>query len=322
MAGASTVSRVHRDRILTNIALKFKNAGYIGDMIFPVVPSKNESNLYRVWNKGDAFLDEAKKRADGTLGAQTDMRFTTASFVTKEWYLSMSLGRRMLANQDPDLNMRATAAESLADKIMLKRDVNVAAELAAWAAPEDVAGLWAPDDATNTFIADIEAAKITIFNRTGRFPNKMVLDYATYATLKFNDALRANFAPAVPSVSASQFKVTPQMIADLFDLDEVLIGNTITNSAGRAKGTDVLTPVNVWDLSANKAKGSCWIGFVAKSPSKLVPSAGYRFVTETMSAGAYYDDALQATVVRAWEIYGTETVSADLGYLFRDTILT
>ena len=322
MAGISTVSRVHTDRVLTNVALKFMNAAYIANKIFPVVMSKNESNLYRRWNKGDAFLDEAKKRADGTLGAQTDMRFDTASFVTKEWYLSMSLGRRMLSNQDPDLNMRTTATESLADKIKLKRDVNVAASLAAWTAPEDVAGLWAPDDATNTFVADIEAAKETIFNRTGRFPNKMVLDYTTYAILKFNLALQDFFRPAIPNVSTSQFKITPEMIANLFDLDEVLVGTTITNSAGRAKGTDVLTPVKVWDLSANKAKGSCWLGYVTPTPSKLIPSAGYRFVTEDMSAGRYYDDALQATVLRAWEIYGVETASTDLGYLFRDTHTT
>ncbi len=322
MAGMSTVGNVHTDRVLTNIAMKYKNANYIADKIFPAVNAVNESNLYRVENRGDAIRDEALNRADGTLGAQTDMRFGTESYVTEEWYLSMSLGDRMLANQDPDLNLRATAIETLADKIMLKRDVNVAAILAAWTSPEDVAGLWAPVDSTNTFVSDIETIKATIFNRTGFLPNKMVLDFATYQALKFNPALTAHFKPAIPSMEGSQFKITPTMIAELFDLDEVLIGTTITNSASRAKGTDSLTAGKVWDLSVNKAKGSCWIGYVTKSPSKIIPSAGYRFVNQMMTAGRYYDPALKATVVDAWENYATKMTSVNLGHLFRDTITT
>lgn len=47
---------VHKDQILTNISVQYRNADYVGTELMPIVPVKKKSDIYYVYDsKADRF---------------------------------------------------------------------------------------------------------------------------------------------------------------------------------------------------------------------------------------------------------------------------
>jgi hypothetical protein len=184
---------------------------------------------------------------------------------------------------------------------------------------EDAEGLWSPAGATNTFLADITKAKKAIRANTGKRPNVLVLDEATYLALKENEAL-------LDKIKHTQRGVfTSELMAALLELEEVLIGTAIKNIAKETKAGGEFTARNIWEV--NNGKG---MGFLCYRPKKL----GLKVATAGIQVRLAYEDG-QPRRVTTWrepaehqDVYevAEETdivlVHAALGYLFKDTYAT
>jgi len=119
--------------------------------------------------------------------------------------------------------------------------------------------------------------------------------------------------------------VSAPLIAALFDLEEVLVGEAIYSTAKETKAATEFTAVNVWEINAGK--GGAFLFYRPSKPGLKTPSAGYQ-------ARAAYEDG-QPRRVTTWreaaehqDVYevAEEThilqTGADLAYLWKDTILT
>ena len=97
-----TPSDVHVSVPLTNISIAFRNNQnqYIADKVFPIIPVQKQSNLYRIYEKSAWFRDDARKRADTTVAAETDFTMSTAPYYCDVWALRQFIGDQTLANHD------------------------------------------------------------------------------------------------------------------------------------------------------------------------------------------------------------------------------
>jgi hypothetical protein len=312
---------------LANVSIAYRNRGYIADRVFPIIDNVAPTAKIARYLKGAWFRDEAGIRAPGTRAGRGGFPTDYLDISVKEYAFAKEVtdeDRAAVGVQGgPPLSPDQDAIEFAADKIDLKKERRVASLILAgtWSgvAGEDAAGLWAPNDANNTFITDVETRIETIRSNTGVRPNRLMISANTLSAIKQLDAVLDRIRYVERGI------VSAPLIAALFDLEEVLIGDAIYSSANeKADGSD-FTAVNVWEKTATK--GSAFLFYTPPRPGLKTPSAGYQARTAYTSGGVrrtttWREEAEHQDVYEVAEQTDILQTGSDLGFLWYDTILT
>lgn len=314
---------------LAEVSVAYRNLSYIADRVFRIIDKVSPKAKIARYLKGAWFRDEAGIRGPGSRANRGGYPVDYLDIATKEFAFAKEVTdedrRAVKVAGGPPLKPDQDAIEFAADKIDLKKERRIASLVftTAWsgqaAGGEDAAGLWAPNDATNTFIADVSTRIETVRANTGLRPNALLIDSGTYEKLKQLDELLNRIRYTQRGI------LTKEMLAALFDLEEVLVGEAIYSTAKESKAGIDFTAANVWELTATK--GSAFLFYRPQAPGLKIPAAGYQ-------ARAAYDDG-QPRRTTTWreaaehqDVYevAEETdivaVGADLGFMWKDTILT
>ena len=330
-----TMSMVHQDAALSNISIAFRNQMFIADRVFQNVPVNKKSDIYYTFPKGAWFRDEAGVRGPGGEARETGYNLGTATYSCIERAAKHGIPIEIINNADVALNPWATGVRFATNKVLLSKEVAVSALVctaANWTSSLDVNALWAPPGSTNTFIATMLAAKEAIRKLIGVYPNVLILEAKTFTKLKqvetVLDRIKYSGTQGAPA------DVTLQTIAQLFELEEVLLGGAIYSSAAENKAATDFTAVDLWETNATK--GAAFLFYRPPTPAIEEPAAGYCFnwkgsagqQSPIAQADAYrevrywWEDAKKRWVVEASECFDAKAVGADAGYLFYDTIVT
>lgn len=313
---------------LSNVSIQYRNRSYIGDRVYPIIDNVSPEAKIARYLKGAWFRDEAQIRAPGTRAARGGYPVDYLDVSAKEYAFAAEVTDEdrvaVQVQGGPPLQPDIDAIEFAANKIDLKKEIRIASQIKAgtWSgvAGEDAAGLWAPNDATNTFIADVTARIGTIQGNTGLRPNKMVLSFNTLEAVKKLDDVLDRIKYTERGI------VTAALLAAIFELDEVLIGDAIYSTAKEAKGGADFSGQYIWEKNATK--GSAFLYHAPSSPGLKKPSAGYQ-------ARVWYGNGVGARRTTTWreaaehqDVYEsaekTDIVQtgADLGFFWYDTIVT
>ena len=276
-------SDVHVSAALTNVSVAFfqDEGNFIADKVFPMVPVVHQTDQYFVWNIGDFYRDDAQLRADGVESAGTGMNLKTQSYSAGVWALHKDIGPQVRANADPAIDIDVTTTRMLMQKLLIKRDrifVTNFLTTSLWTGGVgggDVTGSssgtpgtattpkWS-DDANGDPFTDIAAAQTNILQNTGYMPNKLVMAWTVYQALRKHplviDRIKYTSQPDAKDI-------TPQMLAAMFDVDEVIVSKAVYNTA--AEGVAA---------SQSFVLGShALLCYAAPAPGLNEPTAGYTF---------------------------------------------
>lgn len=319
------LSDVHVDAILTNISVAYlqKQENFIADKVFPVIPVDKKSDKYFVYSKNDWFRDEAQRRADATESAGSGYNLTTGTYNADVWAFHKDVGDQTLANSDAPLNPLREAAEFVAHRLLLRKELQFVSDFfttGVWA--DDVTGVSTSPSSGQTYqwsdytnsdpINDIEAAKSEILGNTGMEANTLVLGYETFRQLK-------NHPDLVDRIKyTSSQTITTDMLAAMFDIPRVMVAKAVkaTNNEGATAA---------YGFAYGKA---ALLTHVATNPGLLTPSAGYSFQWTGVSSGlganigtsSFRMESIKATRVEAEMAFDNKVIGSDLGY-FWNTIV-
>jgi len=302
--------QAHVDTVLTNLSVAYmqSQSAFIADKVFPVVPVQRQSDRYIVYSKEDWFRDEAEERAPATesAGGGYDLDNTPTYFCRKYAY-HKDVTEEDRKNAERVLDPDRDAEEFVSHKLLIKREV-------LWASKYFTTGVWGTEytgvdttpstgqvlrwsDANSTPIEDIDEAQTAILELTGHKPNKLVLGTRVYKALK-------NHPDILDRIKYTQRGVvTPELLAALFDVDEVLVAEAVKNSA--AKGAD-----ENMEFILGKHALLC---YAASRPALKTPSAGYTFVwTGLLGAGAYGNRIIRISMNHLG--LGTERIEGEMAF--------
>jgi len=314
---------------LQNVSIAFRNEEYIGDRVFPILDGADPKAKITIYQKGDWFRDEAGIRAAGTKAKRGGYKLDDVSFSTKEYAFAKEVTdedrRFSKLKSAPPLQPDQDAIEFAANTVDLKKEIRVGSLITGgtWndgnVGGEDAEGLWSPAGATNTFLADIVKGRKAIKAKTGKKPNVLVLDDATFLALKECEAILEKIKYTQRAVYGAE------LLAALLELEEVLVGSAIKSTAKETKAGAEFAGANIWEVNAGKG-----MGFLCYRPKTL----GLKTATAGLQVRLAYEDG-QPRRVTTWrepaehqDVYevAEETdivlVHADLGYLFKDTYAT
>ena len=287
------------DPVLTSIARGYKNAAFIGEHIFPIVQTDKEGVTVPTFGKS-AFVEYDTERAVGA-DSNVLVREKTGKLdlVLNEHDLAAPVDYREQAesmfNEEAKAIRRVTSGVNLKRELYaarLAQDKNVypASSVKALAAAER----WV--DGKGNPITVIEAGIEAVRNKTGLRPNLM--------TIGANERKR----------------ITIEILKDLFQLEDVVIGEPVSMASMKDAQNKDKTPTDVW-------ADNLMLHYVGKpqpgtdSADENEPSFGYTLRRKGMPVADKYDGVGgKVKYCRYTDIYKVAVVGGDAGYLVTNIV--
>ena len=301
---------------LTAVALAYRNVRMIADEVLPRVPVGLQNFKYNSYPKGSLFtITETRV---GRKGAPNTVEFTATEVdsSTFDEALDDEVPNADIENARNQPNMPdplMEAAEGLTELVVLKREQRVSALV--FAAANYGSGnkvqlsgndQWNVVHADSNPVADITTGLDACIMR----PNVMVIGRAAYTKLAQNAAM----VKAYNGTTGDSGIVPRRFIADLFELEEILVGEGWVNTAKKGQAASL---ARVWGKHAaliyrNKqarAQRGTTFGFTAQWGGRI--------------AGSEYDGKIGmrgGQRVRVGESVRELIMANDLGYFIEDCV--
>ena len=313
---APTSNQVHIDVGLSDVSIKFRNGTFQAEnFLRPKLVSKISDKIWVYGKENFNLVNDL--RAPGTRGAKTDWSLSTIPYVSQEHSQIGDIPDENRDNADAPLSLEVDTTEMLTEKIQLRLEYDTAAIFTAAGSYdsslyEDLSAggnvQWS--DPNSDPIGDIEAAKVLTMEACGKEPNVMLVGHKVKIALKNHPKIVARFSYN-GRPSGEPVKVTDQMLADLFDLDEVLDASALVNSANETASTSL---TYVWGNNAILAVRPESIGLKTLGLGAIIRMRGYR-LTET-----WYQQPEKTTFVRVMDHYVPFPISKLAGFLFANAV--
>lgn len=280
-----TMQTAHVDRALTNISVSYLQdaSAFIADKVFPIVPVKRQSDIFYVYSKADFMRDEAQVRGAASESAGGDYGVEAADpYYCRKHAFHKDVTPEERVNYDEPLDADKDATDFVTQKMLIRRELQ-------WASTYFNSGVWGTDItgvtespstnqtikwnlATSDPIKDITEASVRMASETGYKPNTLVLSPYAFNALKNHEDILDRIKYTQKGI------VTVDLLATLFEVENVYVAWSVVNSAAKGKDANV-------DFIMGKHALLCYSN---PRPALRKPSAGYIFAwTGLEGAGAY-----------------------------------
>lgn len=278
-----TPADLHIDHYLTNLSVAWQQdqSKFVADKVFPVVPVTNKSDDYAIFPKGFFFRDEMAPRPLGGRPNQVDYTVEKGSYSVEEEGLEHKIDDRVRANADQPLDPDRAGMRLLTGQAMIHRDSD-------WTSSYFKTGVWGTDltgkskepgageflqfdQAGTEPVEFIDTQRDALGSATGFDPNTLVLGRDAYRVIR-------NHAEVKDRIKYTQRGiVTPDLLAELFEVENVVVPGSVKNSAqeGAADAIDFIV-----------SRKDALLVYSAPEPAIDTPSGGYIFAWTGLVPGA------------------------------------
>ena len=259
---------LHIDKALTNMALGYRPDGFIADMLFPVVPVQKQSDLYTIFSRADKLRRQTTRRAPGNEARRIEQSVSSDTFFCKNYALKAAVTLEDRENADPILldGIINGRAELVLDGLYLDWEVRVANQVNSGS---NVGSYYATTSGWNVIqgdgdpLADIFDDISNVWDSTGKRPNQVVMGKDAWESFRKHKNVRN----IINGVNNGGGYVTRQQVANLLEVDRILVGGSFQNTGdeGLAEALETIWKDNVLTYYAPSA------------PAMDRPSFGYSF---------------------------------------------
>jgi hypothetical protein len=300
------------DPILTTVAQGYRNAEMVGSALFPYVPVQQRGGKILTFGKED-FAIYATQRAPGANTKRIQIGYTSGSFALESHSLEglVPFELQQEAEAVPGIDLGRGSVTKVQNIIALrleKAQADLATTAGSYAAAHKntaLAGTTLWSDLTNSDpIGDVETGKEAIRADTGKRPNTLIVGPKVIKALRQHSKILDRIKYTGRDVP------TPELLASLFGVSRVLVGDAIYTDATGAF-------VDVWGKNAILAYTE-----LASVADMGAPSYGY-----TYRLGGYpiVEVPYQDRNAKSWVYPVTDEVApviagATAGYLIQPAV--
>lgn len=293
------IQNIYRDKLLSNVSVKYTNTNFIADKVAPVIEVENKTGYYFVYNKENLRKPLSTKRTGYASTNIVDHDLTQVPYgpLTERRLKQGITTDEFMMYSDP-LDPRTDAAENVTEKMLLEREIDLVADMSNTSIVTNYStlsgtGQWSdyvnsdPLVAIQTYVSNMKKIGLLM-------PNTGVLGQQVWDQLK-------NHPKVVDRLKyTSSDSVALDTFARLVGLSQIFLGDSVVNT-----GLEGLSDSNsfIWGKHF-------WLMQVASQPGIKKVSAFYhlqlkgaRFVDrwvendppiEWVRVNDYYDRKLMA----------------------------
>lgn len=298
---------LHVSKVLSNVAVEYKNNAYIADEILGAVPVQKENDLYYTFVR-DFRVPEAR-RANRAAANMITWGVSTSSYTLQEYALSDLISERDRQGSD-SINLDMQTTEFLMDKIMLHYEVDTQKLLfttGSWSGNATLVSTtsWRVNTTGSTPVQNMLSATSYIVTNSGRRPNTLVLGYVTFDALKLNTDI-TNRIQYVERAFA-----TKEVLASVFDVGTIYVGESVSDT-GVAPLTESLG--YVWGPDA-------LLAYFESSPGMKKLSAAYTFQMQDVKTKKWREEKLNGDMIEVSCMKTPRLVATNCAYFFKSAAI-
>lgn len=297
---------------LTAIAIGYRNTRLIADSVLPRIPVGKQEFKYLVYNLADGFtVPDTRVGRKGKVN-EIEFQATELTASTDDYGLEDPIPQADIANAPPNFDPVGRGVEGITDLILLDREVRTAGlvfNATTYGTNNKVtlSGTSQFSDFTNSDpIGTIQTALDACIMR----PNVLTIGRAAFSVLCRHPKL----CKAIFGNNTDAGIVTGSQIAQLFELDEVLVGEAYLNTAKKGQAVALS---RVW----GKHIALTYRDRNATTRGRM--SFGYTCQFGSRIAGAWEDKNIGlrgGQRVRAGESVKELICAPDLGYFIQNAV--
>jgi hypothetical protein len=313
--------QLHIDKALTNVSVQFRNADFVAADIFPEVPVNDQSDKYFVYGKENlkAYEDLVEARVSTN---EVQMSRSANSYYCNGHGLRSAIGDEDRGNDDLG-SLEIDATTNLTENILLNREIGLLNVLKAGLTPVDLsASAWANafDTATADPITFLDIQKEVIQKQIGKKPNTLMLSRPVFRGLRNNPKVTGRISGAT---SLDGSLVTAKQLAAVLEIDNLLVGEAVLNSAPEGEADSINY---VWGKYA-------LLCYKPPNPGLRTVSLGYHYMWNFPIGGGgrvsaatsgqsgvgvrrWYEEGPRTTFIEVLRYYDQNMVAAGAGILF------
>lgn len=317
MAG-EPVGAVHVDALLSNLALLYRPTEFIADQVCPYIDVVKESDLYPVFTQGDFYGTDVDDLVPDRSSARfIEFSHTTARYQCQRRELAWDISDRERQNADAPLRLEQNKQMGVLGRLMLKREIRVAALLrkttngGKLALGANAAAKW--DTAATTSIeSDVRTGREAIRKAIGVRPNTIVIPEAVASGMQSNTTLSNKIIYTYGDGTGERpqlsdvFPMLPPILFGMNVLTPGLIKNTAHEGAAASYS-------DVWDEQVR-------LLYITQGPALDIPSVAYTFRNETLSTRTWRDDEKRKTNYAVGQTVDERVVATSAGYEINDCL--
>lgn len=301
------------DPVLSSIAQGYQNNEMVGGLLFPTAPVGLRGGNVITFGK-EGFMLYATQRAPGENTKRVSFGYAGAPFSLADYSLEglVPVEIEQEASNGPGIDMGAGAVNEVSDIMALrleKQQADIARNAAFYGANNKLTlsgtAQWSDFGATSNPVAVIEAGKDAVRAATGKRPNTAVIGAAVMSKLKQHPLIIDRLKYTGRDVA------TPELLASLFGLERVVVGDSIySNDAGTAFS-------DVWGKDVVLAYTK--LGTVA---SRGTPSYGYTYQLNgyPLVEEPYFDRSAKSWIYPVTRSEAPVMAAAGAGFLISNAV--
>ena len=241
--GTTTNPYLHVDQVMTEMVMGYRPQGIIVDRVAPIVPVQKQADFYLVYDRADTLrnYNTQSRRAPGTEARKVSRQVGSGTYFAVNYALKIPVVIEDTANADAAFRQHFLDQHGmfLTDLLYLAWENRVAAQVTTVANVGSGAGVSSAWTGTaSNPIGNINTAINNVHYSTGYRPNKMAMGIQAWNSLRTHPDIRniifgTNNGGGYPSTT---------QVANLFDLQEILVSGMFINSANEAQAESLSSP--------------------------------------------------------------------------------
>ena len=280
--------------------LESENAGYIATEVFPVVNVVSQAGNFGKIPIEQLLQQRDTRRAPGAGYSRGNFTFDKATYATEEHGAEEPVDDReakMYAEYFAAEQISTMRAFSSVLRNAEQRVADAVFNTTTWTGSSLTTAItheW--DDATNCVpLTDVEAAVQKIYDNSGLWANALVINRKVFRNLRNSDQIIERINASGAGSPSKATDVTVQMLAQVFDLDHIIVAGTSKNAAKEGQAASVS---QIW--SGEYAM----ICKIATGPDMREPCIGrtFHWSEDGSSIGgtveSYRDETVRGDVIR------------------------
>lgn len=223
--------------------------GFIASKLFPVMDVTLAADTFGKIPLEQLLIEPEVKRAPKAAYSRSDMTFTTDSYVTQEYGLEGVVDENQAKKYrhyfDAEMAVRNRTVHTVL-KAMEKRVASLVYNPTTYTGSSlflNVSTEWSTA-ATCTPVNDVEFAVRKVRANTGLWANALVVSKTVFRNLRLCTQIIDRIASAGAGSATKASDITPALLAQVFDLDYVLVAGGTTNTAAEGQAA---VPGDIWD---------------------------------------------------------------------------
>ena len=299
-------SQLHVDQLLSNIAVKYSNTRFIHDKVFPMVPVKKQSDLYRTYNRN--WVIPETRRAIGGLAKEHLFEVGTSSYNLQKEALKSFVADTAAENYDV-ADLRADVTIELTEKIMMRKEADCAAlfTTTSWSLGTSLAAADTWLTGTGTPIPLFDTAMATVVSNSGVKPNYAIIPLESYNALR-------NHTTVVDRVKYTSRELSPAILGGLIGVNDLLVPDMFYDSGlyGASAATGAIASIWKADFA--------FLGYNPGSPGLYQLSSGYMFQRAKPLVRRWREEEREADAIEVDCEYQFKVVASLTGYYINNVI--